>query len=143
MSEGIDIVSSETTTGAAAVLAARGWLEGVERGFSGSNEFNMNHNYRSLLALVPNGRDKVPAGVITWSITGNEAFLFQSYVDPEFRGRGVFTALWNELVAQAVNMRLTKIQSFVHASNVTMRAIAKRQGRREEAVVTSFDVPQL
>jgi ribosomal protein S18 acetylase RimI-like enzyme len=143
VSTDIDIVSAETTTGAAAVLAARGWLEGIERGFSGSNEFNMSHHYRSLLALVPNGRDRVPAGVITWNPTGNEAFLFQSYVDPEFRGRGVFTALWNELIAQAMNMKIVKIQSFVHASNSTMRAIAKKQGRREEAVVTTFDVPQL
>jgi ribosomal protein S18 acetylase RimI-like enzyme len=145
MSDEVHIVASDRTSGIAAVLAVRGWTECVEKGWNEDGTFNMHVTYRSLVAMAPNGRDRIPVGVITYNYDekDGEIFVLQSYVEPEFRGRGIFTALWDELVAQAIKLKAVKIRSGVSPKNEAIRAIAKRQGRRETSIVTTFDVPQL
>lgn len=124
----------------AAELAVRGWLEDVEK--YGQLELNMGAAHHALIGYAPNGRDMLPVGVLTFDTDAARVWIYQSYVLPEFRGRGVYSAMWTRLI-EHVQHDLPKVRSIQSATNVrnqAMRAIAKRQDRREEAVTLRFDI---
>jgi len=124
-------------------LAMRGWAEMHEKGLSDGN-LNIHSSLKAFVAIAPNGHDKLPVGVMTFDPepTLRRVWIFQSYVIPEFRGRGIYTALWNKLVEYAtVELKAKSIQSGTHVRNSAMRAVAKRQGRYEESVLLRFDLP--
>lgn len=126
----------------AAELAVRGWCETVERGF-GDGNLNMNAGLNAMIGYAANGRDMLPVGVITWDATDSaRAWVYQSYVLPEFRGRGVYSAMWAALVDHAMRKlpKVRSIESATHIRNIAMREIAKKLGRREEAVILRFDI---
>lgn len=127
----------------AAELAVRGWLEINEKGLGG-NELNMSSTLNAVIGYAPNGRDVLPVGVITWNVDDARVWVHQSYVVPEFRGRGVYSAMWlalvNKVIADLPAVR--SIQSATHVRNQAMRAIAAKQGRREEAVTLRLDIPR-
>jgi ribosomal protein S18 acetylase RimI-like enzyme len=124
----------------AAELAVRGWLENVENGLS-DGELNMGANLNAFVGYAQNGRDVLPVGVITWDVDAARIWVHQSYVLPEFRGRGVYSAMWNELVGHAQGLpNVRSIQSATHVNNKAMRTIAARQGRRETGVILKVDI---
>lgn len=123
-------------------LATLGWLDGHERGL-GENVANIFMNLKAFVAFAKNGRDTVAAGVMTYEhhqCHNNEIFIYQSYVLPEFRGRGLYTAMWNEIVAKGIELKAVKICSVTSVRNSAMRMIAARQGRVEEAITLSFNL---
>lgn len=135
----VDLVDGINNT-PAAELAVRGWLDAVENGWSDGN-LNMASGLRAFIGYTQNGRDMLPVGVVTFSIESAHVWVHQSFVLPEFRGRGVYSAMWNELlghVAELPNVR--SIQSATHVNNKAMRAIAARQGRREIGVILQIDI---
>jgi RimJ/RimL family protein N-acetyltransferase len=127
----------------AATLAVKGWLELQEKGFS-DGSLNMLGNMHAFVGYAENGRDMLPVGVITFTVEIARLWIHQSYVLPEFRGRGVYSAMWAELVSHVtLNLpNIREITSAAHAKNQAMRAIAKRQGRVEEAVILRLDIPR-
>lgn len=122
-------------------LAMLGWVDVFERGL-GERTCNVYSNLKGLVAFAPNGKDLIPAGVMTYDHTehNNEIFIYQSYVIPEFRGIGCYTALWNAMVAKGIELKAAKICSATSMRNSAMRAIAARQGRTEDFVYTSFNL---
>jgi GNAT superfamily N-acetyltransferase len=125
----------------AAELATRGWLECVEKGWT-DGSLNASSDQKAFVAYVENGREVLPAGVMTWKHFGdtNEIYVFQSFVVPEFRGRGVYTALWQSMVSKAIDLKASAICSGTHSQNRAMRTIAAKQGRREQFVMLRFDL---
>lgn len=125
-------------------LAIRGWAEGVEKGF-GDGTLNVNSSLSAFVAYAANGREMLPVGVMTWDYNtpDKRIWIYQGYTVPEFRGRGVYNALWHAMVAKGIELKAASIQSGTHVRNVAMRAIAKKQGRLEECVVLRYDLQGL
>lgn len=135
----VDLVDGINGT-PAAELAVRGWLDNIESGFS-DGELNMGHSLKAFIGYAQNGRDMLPVGVITWDVDAARIWVHQSYVLPEYRGRGVYSAMWNELIDHAQGLpNVRSVQSATHVNNKAMRAIAARQGRRETAVFLKVDI---
>lgn len=127
----------------AAELAVRGWLEMVEKDL-GDGSLNMGHDQKALVAYMANGRDVLPVGVMTWRYLEwcREVLICQSYVLTEFRGRGCYSAMWQQMIHQATELKAVAIIAGFHVRNSAMRSIAARQGRVEVAVTSRFDLPQ-
>lgn len=127
----------------AAELAVRGWLDVVERGF-GDGSLNMGHDQKAIVAYAMNGREQLPVGVMTYRLLDwcREVLICQSYVLPEFRGRGCYTAMWERMVLEAAELKAVAIVSGTHTRNQAMRTIAAKQGRVEVAVSLRYELPQ-
>jgi hypothetical protein len=126
-------------------LAIRGWADAQERNF-GDGSMNCHSSLKAFIGWSDSGgvsSRRVPVGVITFE---NEpalkrVWVFQSYVLPEYRRRGIYTAMWDSLVLHAINeCKAKSIQSGVHVKNVEMRAAAKSQGRIEEFIITRLNL---
>lgn len=135
--------STMHSSNVATELAVRGWLELYEKGLS-DGPLNFHAGMRAVLADAPNGRDMLPVGVMIWDLdeATKVVWVTLSYVKPEFRGAGVYKAMWGSLVDMAVAMGAARIESATHIRNQAMRAVAARQGRREDAVILRFDLRQ-
>jgi len=123
-------------------LAIRGWADCEERGL-GDGTLNVHATMKAFLACAQNGREMIPAGVMTWEYDAalKRVWIYQSYVLPEFRGRGIYNLLWARMVEHAaIDLKAHSIQSATHIRNSAMRAIAARQGRFEECVVLRFNL---
>lgn len=143
MSEGapirVDFVDGINGT-PAAELAVRGWLDTLEHGYS-DGTINMQAELKAFIGYAQNGRDMLPVGVVTFFVDNARIWVQQSFVLPEFRGRGVYSAMWNELIGHAQDLPAVRsIESGMHVNNKAMRAIAARQGRRETAVILKVDI---
>ena len=136
----IDLVEGLNETPALA-LAVRGWAEVYERGFS-DGTMSVHASQHALVAYAANGRDQLPVGVMTFCHDEDlkRIWIFIGYVIPEFRGQGIYNALWSRIVAIATELKVPSIQSGVHVRNSAMRAVGARQGRREDAVILRFDI---
>lgn len=126
-------------------LAVRGWADVQERNL-GDGSLNVYASLQAFVAYVKNGHEILPVGVMTWEFdkTLKRVWIYQGYTLPEFRGRGVYNALWASMVAHAATeLKALSIQSGTHVRNSAMRAIAKKQGRVEECVVLRYDLQGL
>lgn len=125
----------------ALALAMRCWADIEERGL-GDGTLSVYADSHAFVGYARNGRDMLPAGVITFSHEpqADRVWIHQGYVAPEFRGRGVYGALWRTLVEHAGKLRAATIMSATHVRNEAMRAVARRQGRMEAAVMLRYDL---
>lgn len=126
----------------ALTLAVAGWAECQEKGW-GDGTLNIFSDIKAFLARVRVGQEIVPAGVLTFDYQPpfKRVWIYQSYVIPEMRGRGVYTAMFNKLVEYSIaDLKAVSIQSGTHVRNTAMRAIAKKQGRYEECVTLRMNL---
>lgn len=123
-------------------LAIRGWAEINEKGF-GDGTLNCYASLKAVLGYAMNGRDRLPVGVITFDYDTmlRRVWAFQVYVLPEFRGRGIYTAMFAELVRYGTDvLNANSIQMGTHLRNAAMRAVAKRTGCFEECIILRFNL---
>lgn len=122
-------------------LAIRGWAEIVEKGF-GDGALNAYPSLNAFVGFAKNGRDEIPAGVVTFEhdTSLKRVWLFQAYVLPEFRGIGVYKALWTALVGYSAEAGAKSVQFGTHPKNAAMRAVAQRTGCAEKTIVLRFDL---
>lgn len=128
----------------AARLAVQGWLDVAERGLGEAGDvLNMHWSQKAFVAVARNGMEHVPAGVLTYEMLDatNSMFLSQAYVAPEFRGRGVYTAMFDAVVAMAIELKAANIRLGTHVRNSAMRAIAQKHGGVETSIIVTFEVP--
>lgn len=87
--------------------------------------------------------DGAVVGILVWRKTlwTKSIIIKLGYVSNGFRGAGIYTSLWNELLEIAKKEKIFNIDGATHIDNKTMRAVARKQGRTEFAVVTRFIVP--
>lgn len=126
----------------ALALAMRAWADVEERGL-GDGSMTVYSNLNAMVGYAQNGRDMLPVGVITFEHQehAGKIWIYSGFVLPEFRGRGIYRAMWNELVLKAMDLKAAKIEGATHMRNASMRAVAKKLERTESYVVLSFDVP--
>lgn len=122
-------------------LAVRGWAETVEKGF-GDGSLNCYPALNAFVGYAMNGRDEIPVGVVTFNydVDHKRVWLFQAYVLPEFRGCGVYKAMWAALVSHSTTLGAKSIQMGTHVRNAAMRAAAKHTGCIEEAIHLRFNL---
>jgi GNAT superfamily N-acetyltransferase len=118
-------------------LALRGQHECIAAG--GDQAVGLHHSYQAILATV----DAEPIGVIIWfeQKEQHRIWLQLGYVLPEYRGRGIYSMLWDQLVDKARELKQPAIWSGTAVGNATMRGVARKQGRKEVAVSLKFEVP--
>lgn len=144
MSEELQTVIVDGLNGTpAAELAVRGWLDNVENGLS-DGTLNMTGAMQAVVGYAPNGRDMLPVGVITFTVELGYVWVSQSFVMKDFRGRGVYTAMWSALYKHVFEElpAVRSIRSATGVKNKVMRQIAHKQGRREEAIILHLDIPR-
>lgn len=134
---------------AAAALATKGWSECYDNGWS-NGSLNMDDSHDAFLAsfrakadFAVDGFVDLNVGVLTWVYFENTrtVWVWQSYVKPEYRGRGIYRKMWHAMVEYARDeLKARKIESGTHVNNTVMRKVAEKMGRREIAVVLSFDL---
>lgn len=128
----------------AAALVIQGWLDIHDRGMGGGGWLDDIRNAdRALVAYCANGRDMMPVGVLAWKLRPeNYISVLISFVQPEFRGRGCYSAMWDVLVQTGRQLGATSIWSDTHVKNSAMRSIVARQGREEVYVQIKYDIPR-
>lgn len=122
-------------------LAIDGWVEMNNKGL-GDGSINWSPEMSGIVGFTANGRDQLPVGVLTFDQQPGNANLWvsQAYVQEEFRGRGVYSAMWAKLVEFAAENGYQAIRMGTHLRNSAMRAVAQRTGCIEEAVVLKFSL---
>lgn len=129
-------------------LAIRGWCDCVERGL-GDGTLSVSWDQKAYVVSGPAnlsapGRDMMPIGVITFDhLPGfKKVWISQSWVQPEYRGLGVYRMMWERVILKAAELKAVKIESGTHMNNTTMRSIARKLGRSETGITLTYDVPQ-
>lgn len=123
----------------ALLLATRGYLELLENGLC-DQLLNVSWEHQALVAF----EGVAPVGVLTfvYQAWAKQIDIAIGYVIPDRRRYGVHNAMWIALVAKAKELKATHICSGTHIDNAAMRAVAKKQGRKEIGVALRFTVPE-
>jgi GNAT superfamily N-acetyltransferase len=118
-------------------LAMRGMAELLADG-GGEQFVGLHHSYNGITATIG---DNV-VGVLIWfdQPTSHRIWLQLGYVLPPYRGQGVYDALWDALLDKARGLKRPRIDSAARLDNYVMRAVAKKQGRVEHAVLLKYEV---
>ena len=86
--------------------------------------------------------DGIPVGFISARVEDKTGSLWAmaGYVLPEYRRSGIYTKLWNELVAFAREKGCTRIEGTTHVNNLSMREFYRSVGRKETWVVGVYSL---
>jgi GNAT superfamily N-acetyltransferase len=84
-------------------------------------------------------------GVITWNYSAwvKTASINIGYVDKNYRRKGIYRMLWDELVIKAREKGAVNITGSTHLDNAAMRAAAKALGRIESSVNLLYRIPEV
>lgn len=147
MSAEIEVKHVDRLNGSpAAQLAVAGWMDVVSRDLGEpGGVLNMADSQKAFIGLVMNGREQLPVGVLSYFTVDHHStlWLMQAYVVEEFRGRGIYTAMFDAAIAKAAELGLDRVQLATHMRNTAMREIAKRHHGAETAVIVTFEVPKV
>lgn len=75
-----------------------------------------------------------------YATTENGFYISRSWVDPDYRRKGLYKKLWNAIVNLAAKEKRSYIQSSISTKNKAMRAAAKKRGSHEDMVVSIYTV---
>lgn len=122
-------------------LAVRGWAEVQEKGL-GDGAMNCFPWLDAVIGYAMNGRDELPVGVLTFrhDVDQKRIWVNQAFVLVEFRGNGVYRAMWAALIERAGSLDAKSIQMGTHVRNLPMRAVGQKTGCAEEFVVLRFNL---
>lgn len=86
--------------------------------------------------------DNKIVGVLTWSKAEwcKTIFVRLGHVSPEYRGKGYYKILWQELLKKAIEDDVSLIDGATNINNIAMREVAKKQGRIEYGVMLRYFV---
>jgi GNAT superfamily N-acetyltransferase len=120
-------------------LLVRGWHELLTADLT-DGTIIIGWDHKAIVAFSDAG---MPIGALSWidQEWGNQLFIPLAYVLPEHRRQGVYTAMWNVLVAKAVELKRPVIASGTSIRNTACRATMAKLGRIERGIYTRFDVP--
>lgn len=123
-------------------LAVAGSAELVSKGFADPRSAIYPAQKCYLAQVTENGRDWNPAGVLTYRIEEEIGMVYidLSYVQPEYRGRRIYSLMYAGLRAHALDRKCRTIHAGTHVKNTVMRAVAARMGRPETFVLYLDDL---
>lgn len=87
--------------------------------------------------------DDAPVAVIVYKVYAEENYLFiyLGYVRTEYRGRGLYSKMWQHVKNVAEKAGVSKITSVTHPDNLEMRQIYSKQGRLPSAITYDYFLP--
>lgn len=78
-------------------------------------------------------------GALMWDAQEDGSWWTQlGYVDPQYRGLGVYQLLWERVVQRAIELRVRRIQGGTAWGNDRMRRLMEQLGRRPAHVLYDF-----
>lgn len=131
--EAVDIAGANPQ---AIALCLRGWNELFNKGLT-DGRLVFHDGMSAIIGHAANGRDFIAAGVLLFGIEREfkRCWLTLSYVEPEFRGRGVYRGMWESLTSVTKANGVQTIEYATHLRNSAMREISKRMFCAEEFVI--------
>lgn len=120
-------------------IAAEGWNAIVQDGQAESTTIlSWDQN-----AIIAHEEGKV-IGVIVYKDQEwrKELHLVLGYVLPDYRRKGVYGALWGELVLIAQETKRPRIAGGTHVNNTSMQAVMEKLGREPVFISYYYDVPE-
>lgn len=69
-----------------------------------------------------------------------QTWIYMAFVRPEYRGRGMYRALWDAVVAQARDAGMRQVAGGVHPDNERMAGVAAAVGRRQLYTCWGVDI---
>lgn len=134
----------------AVVLATKGWLEQNQTGI-GEATASIHYSHSGIVAFEkmrdpashPHDVDLFPIGVITWSLQPSLAAVFveQAFVEAPWRRRGIFKALWADLMEQAAALDDVRfIRLGTNPRNNAARAVYQQLRGTESGIFYEFEV---
>lgn len=132
----IEVVDIAGANPKAIELCLRGWNELFAKGLT-DGRLVFHDGMSAIIGYTANGRDEVAAGVALFGVEREfkRCWITLAYVDPEYRGRGVWRGINEavEAIAKAAGVR--SIEYATHLRNNAMREVSKRTGFSEEFVI--------
>jgi GNAT superfamily N-acetyltransferase len=124
-------------------LAVSGWHALLQAGFADEGGCVVQWDQKALLGWVEGDGRQCPVAVLTYydRPAMNDMWISLAYVLPEWRRKGVHTALFARLVEKAKEAKRRAICSGAHINNTASRQAMLAQGRVEQFVTTNFVVP--
>ena len=118
-------------------LALEGWHSLVQRGLT-DNTIVIGWDDKALVYR----KGGVAMGVLTFDLTEwrKEIYVKIGFVLPQYRRKGVYTALFDCLTEYARRKGIKFIVGATLTANAEMRATYKKQGRAEFAIISKFEV---
>lgn len=112
-------------------------LEIHNKGFSDSDIFGPSQNASAVYVMR---RGKIIGFIIYYLTTTNDYYIQGSYVKPEYRCKGVYGALWADLVRRAKKNDVKGIEGGTHVKNKAMLATYKKYGREKTFQISYYKV---
>ena len=118
----------------ALLTAIEAWSE-IEKSGHGDGGQLISSDHPALIAW--DKRDQTVCGILTYNPKDWESTVKVriGYVKASHRRYGVYTRLWQHLVARARKDKCKRIVSVMHAENAGMRRLATRLGRIQSPLV--------
>ena len=112
----------------------------LEEGFADFSVSMVGWDTCAVVAL--SGREQTPTGIITYADSKwHGCFdIGMGYVLPDWRRRGIYRQMWDELVLTAQEQKVSRIYGAIMVNNAPMLKVAVALGRRIESHNVVFDV---
>lgn len=107
----------------------------------GIEALNFSHDSKAFVAFD----GEVPVGIILFDDYRwrNTTFVLLGFVTEAYRRQGVYTELWNKLVARSQEEKMPIIEGGTHITNVAMQRVMEAQGRVATHLTYTFKVPEV
>lgn len=117
----------------------KAYLDLIENKLS-SNTSGDNWNDKIIAAFA----DNECIGVLTWEkVDWNKTIVIKlGYVHKDYRRKGVYTKLWNELILKAKEQSIYIIEGATHVDNGVMQKTMKRLERKPYAYFYKYEIIQ-
>lgn len=131
--EAVDIAGADPR---AVQLCLNGWNDLFVRGLT-DGRLVFHDGMSAIIGFTQNGKDEVTAGVVLFGVEREfkRTWITLAYVHDEFRGRGVYRAMYDAVRALSKASGVRSIEYATHLRNDRMRNVSKRMGCAEEFVI--------
>ena len=127
-----DLVYFKGINGTQAIpIALKAWLDLIQNGYSG-NYLPLDDSINEAFVIFI--KDKAVAISIFQKQENDTYLLDTTWIEPFYRGRKLYTVLWNKLKDHSKLNNIKRIISYTDIHNDIMRSIAKTQNRTEKEV---------
>lgn len=83
-------------------------------------------------------QDGVCVAFINFGVEDKVCFIYNGWVDPDYRKLGLYNALWIQLIIRGKKENWTAIESGIYPDNDTMLSVAAAQGRQKVAEIWQY-----
>ena len=105
-------------------------LDLLENGLSGYWYFTQ---CKALKAIVAKDNDKL-IGFIAYDYNDAYLSIYLGWVDIDYRGKGIYKQMYNDLVVVAKDLNMVQIDGWIHKDNESVIKVMEKLGRVPEHI---------